>query len=266
VEQNSGMTREAQDLPLLKDELNLFLIALTFLTRIPYPGKIDYSPRNLNRASRYFPWVGLLVGGIGALVLWISMSWVPQSLAVLLSMLVTILLTGAFHEDGLADTCDGFGGGWTKEQVLTIMKDSRLGTYGTIGLLAVLAIKAQSLMLLSLDNALWALLVGHVVSRWVAVSFLLDLDYVRDIDSSKVKPLAERMTAGEFARGLVITLPLLIWLPWTLTLLLITVMLVMRMLFKKLLLRKLGGFTGDCLGAAQQISEVLIYVCWVAYS
>lgn len=117
--------------------MNTFFTALMFFTRIPVPGSIPYSKELLNKALRFFPLVGGIVGGIGAGILWLGMLIFPFPLALLLSMVVTIFITGAFHEDGFADFCDGYGGGITKERILEIMKDSRLGTYGTIGLIGI---------------------------------------------------------------------------------------------------------------------------------
>ena len=124
----------------LAAEIRLFFTALMFFTRLPCPAWVGYSESYLNHSARYFPLVGVIVGGIGGLTFWLAQLIWPPSIAVLLSMLATIAVTGAFHEDGLADSCDGFGGGWGKEQVLAIMKDSRLGTFGAIGLGLILAL------------------------------------------------------------------------------------------------------------------------------
>ena len=114
--------------------MNLFFTALMFYTRLPVPANINHNDTALSRATQFFPLIGWIIGGIGAATLCgCSLVFSPE-LAVLLSMIATIYATGAFHEDGFADMCDGFGGGWTKTQILTIMKDSRLGTYGVTGL------------------------------------------------------------------------------------------------------------------------------------
>ncbi|MCP5160773.1 MAG: adenosylcobinamide-GDP ribazoletransferase [Hahellaceae bacterium] len=254
-----------QQTSVFQREVNLFLIALTFLTRIPVPCKVNYSETQLNQSSRYFPYVGLLIGLLCAVVLGTTAQFLPMPVAVLLSMVFSLLLTGAFHEDGLADTCDGMGGGWTKEQVLTIMKDSRLGTYGAVGLVSVLALKAALLMSLPWQEGMLALIFAHGASRWLSVSYLIDLEYVRDIDSSKVKPLAQQLSLRDFAVASGIGVALLFLADGMLLVSAAGALLVFRMLFRKLLLRKLGGYTGDCLGAAQQISEVLIYLVWVLY-
>ncbi len=105
---------------MIRREIQIFFAALMFFTRIPCPTWVKHSQETLNKASRYFPLIGWIVGAIGASVFWISSLLFPPVLAVLLSMIATILLTGAFHEDGFADVCDGFGGGWTQEEILRI--------------------------------------------------------------------------------------------------------------------------------------------------
>lgn len=241
----------------------LAFIALGFLTRIPIPRSIEHDAANLNDAARYFPAVGILVGAGGALVYAAAAQWWPQGIAVLLSMAATILLTGAFHEDGFADSCDGFGGGWSRAQVLTIMKDSRIGTYGAIGLAAILALKFAALQTLPAALVIPGLLVGHAWSRLLATSYLFDLDYARD-DDSKVKPLATQLSAT----GLQIAALSVAWLVFAIpawkVLAIVALLLALRWAFGAYCKRRIGGYTGDCLGAAQQVAEVLIYLVLAA--
>ena len=129
----------------LTHELRLFLIALQFLTRVPVPAWVGWREDWMNQSARHFPLVGAFVGAFGAAVFWGAAHLWSATMAVLMSMVATVWLTGAFHEDGLADTCDGLGGAVSRQRALEIMKDSRLGTYGTVGLLAVLALKAVAL-------------------------------------------------------------------------------------------------------------------------
>ena len=244
-------------------ERDLFLTAVMFLTRIPVPRSLPFTADLLNGAARYFPLVGLLVGAVGAAVYSAAVYLWSPALAVLLSMAVTILLTGAFHEDGLADTCDGMGAGRDRERMLAIMKDSRVGTYGLVGLGLVLG--SKFLALESLDSAglvIPALLVGHMWSRLVAVSYLLDLPYLRE--DGKSKPLASQMSRGSHRFALLCAAPLLLILtPWQSGCVLLA-LLFFRYWYAYFLKRRLGGYTGDTLGAAQQFSEVLIYLVLAA--
>lgn len=248
----------------LKHQWHVFLTAVMFLTRIPVPHNIDHSSGMLQKAARYFTWVGLVVGVIGGGVFFLLDKYLPGSLSIAFSMLATILATGAFHEDGFADCCDAFGGGWTKEKILLIMKDSRLGTYGVVGLLGVLGFK---FLLLSSLNALCdplqlalVLITAHSTSRLMAIGIMQSYSYVQDIDTSKSKPIASRkLTMLELLiAGIGAVLPMLLLKPafWLVLLPMgITCWWAGRYFHKWI-----GGYTGDCLGATQQLTELVFYL------
>lgn len=246
-------------------EWNLLRTALMFLTRLPVGRGLPFDTDLLNGAARYFPLVGLLVGLVGALVYGIAVLLFTPAVAVLLSMAATVLLTGAFHEDGFADVCDGFGGGSRREQVLTIMKDSRVGSFAAVGLFLLLTIKFSALE--ALDNAALvgpALVVAHALSRLLAVSYLAEYSYVRDDDSSKIKPLATQINGNALRFAMASTLPLLLLISWWQALLVCVALLLWRYAFGYYMHKRIGGYTGDCLGAAQQVAEVLIYLVLLA--
>jgi len=168
-------------------EARLFFIALQFFTRVPVPAWVGYTPEWMHASARHYPLVGAWVGGVAALVLWLAAQVWPLSVAVGLSMAATVWLTGGFHEDGLADTCDGLGGSVSRERALTIMKDSRLGSYGALGLVGVLGLKAVALYeLTDFDGvqALIALVWAHAVSRAVPVALLRLLPYAGDAEQA----------------------------------------------------------------------------------
>ncbi|MDP1525477.1 MAG: adenosylcobinamide-GDP ribazoletransferase [Rhodocyclaceae bacterium] len=245
-------------------ELAYFFAALRFFTRLPVPAWVGHSADQLNHAARYFPLVGLIVGALGAAVTVAALYVWPPQIAVLLGMVTTLLATGAFHEDGLADSIDGFGGGWTREAVLRIMKDSRIGSYGAIGIGMVLLIKMAALTeLLAVSPAptFFALLVaGHGVSRFASTTLIFALDYARDDDSSKSKPLATRMGRGELLLAALCGLaPCLLLPPLQLAIALVLVALV-TLLAARYFVRRIGGYTGDCLGATQQLTEIAFYL------
>ena len=153
----------------MKRELEYFFAALRFFTRLPVPAWVGHDAEQLNHAARYFPLVGILVGAIGALVTELAALALPIGVAVLLGMAATVLTTGGFHEDGFADSCDGFGGGWDKGRVLAIMKDSRIGSHAAIGLGLLLLTKWN--VLVEIDATFgppllaMTLVAGHAVSR-----------------------------------------------------------------------------------------------------
>ncbi len=239
----------------------LFLTALAFLTRIPIPASTPYSAAHMNAAARYFPLVGMLIGGSGAAVYFLAAQIWPAGIAIALSMIATILLTGCFHEDGFADSCDAFGGGWRREQVLSIMKDSRIGTYAAVGLIGLLGTKFLALNHLSQPlQIVAALIVGHGWSRLVAISYLFDHEYVRFDDSSKIKPMATQLSRNNLLIAGLSTAPLVLLVPLTTTLSIALALLLWRWWFGRYMRRRIGGYTGDCLGCAQQVGEVLIYL------
>jgi adenosylcobinamide-GDP ribazoletransferase len=236
-----------------------------FYTRLPVPKNLPYSDEMLNCSTRYFPFIGWIVGGIGAVVFYGLQFVFPPGLAVLLSMLATIFVTGAFHEDGFADFCDGFGGGYTKEKILTIMKDSRIGTYGSIGLVGMLAAKFMCLHSMDVAIVPMILLAGHALSRLMPVLVIFTSEYARADLESKSKPIGKKGKTIDLLLAIFLGLALLAFVPLTFSVVIVSVLLVTTFVFRNYIVGKLGGYTGDCLGALQQISEVLFYLAWVAF-
>lgn len=235
-----------------------------FFTRIPVPASLPYSSRLLNRALRFFPLVGMLVGALGAGALWLALLVFPLPLALLVSMGATILVTGAFHEDGFADFCDGYGGGMSTERILEIMKDSRLGTYGTLGLLAMLAAKYTSLASLP-PPALYPLLVAaHTLSRFVPVVLVRTTPYIREDALSKSKPIGNHVSVPSLLIAACCTVPPLFLLPWRLTAAMAAASALVLLLFRRYILKRTGGYSGDVLGALQQLCELGLYLVAVA--
>jgi adenosylcobinamide-GDP ribazoletransferase len=238
-------------------QLNLFFLALGFFSRIPMPAWIDYSPENLNRASRYFTLVGWALGGLVALVFLAADYLFSNSISLWLAMTFSLLLTGAFHEDGLADTADGFGGAFAREKKLSIMKDSRIGTYGATAL--VMALLGKYLLLIENTQIALSLLIAYALSRTVAASLVFDMRYVADDDGSKSKPLANNQSKTDLTILLATSFPVFFLLDWKKAALIIIAMILVRYAAKWYFKKQIGGYTGDCLGAAQQISELVIY-------
>jgi len=248
----------------MKQQFHLMLTAFGFFTRIPIPYKFAFSQDNLNKCNRYLPLVGYLVGGISALIFYLATFIFPHSIAIILSMATSILLTGAFHEDGFADVCDAFGGGWTKAKILTIMKDSRLGAYGAIGILMLLLLKFTVLTEIPSEHIIKTIITGHVLSRLMAVWTMHSLNYVREDESSKSKPITKAL----HIKDLFITLSLS-----TFALILFGDIRIIGILIPAFIAKKwleiyfkkwIGGYTGDCLGTIQQVTEVVVYLCILA--
>ncbi|MFC5474666.1 adenosylcobinamide-GDP ribazoletransferase [Paraherbaspirillum soli] len=248
-------------------QLRLFFIALQFFTRLPIPRWVGFAPEWLQQAPRYFPAVGLVVAAATALVYALA-AWIwpqpGQLLPVLLSTIAGICLTGALHEDGFADVCDGFGGGMTAPRVLEIMRDSRIGVYGAIGIGLLVALKCLLLASLPAPQVLAALLVAHPLSRLAALALMWRLPYVRQ--EGKAQALVSPMSFATFCcGGLTAAIPLLAvglggWLSWISIALGVLAATLATAWLARMFVRRIGGYTGDCLGAVQQLTEVAFYL------
>jgi adenosylcobinamide-GDP ribazoletransferase len=255
----------------MKKELDIFFTAMMFYTRIPCPKNITHNPDCLNKATRYFPLIGWIVGLISGLVFIAFFQILPVSIAVLLSMIASILTTGAFHEDGFADVCDGFGGGWTKEKILKIMKDSAIGAYGAIGILLLLVLKFTVLVevLSAQSNPVAIILIfitAHALSRWAAATIIFTHNYVREDELSKSKPIAKSYSWKEvFGTTFFGLLPLLYFIYYNYKVILVLLpVFVFRWYLARYFKKWIGGYTGDCLGATQQVCEVVFYISILA--
>lgn len=258
----------------LKEQWSLALLALSFLTRIPVKISVDVNADMLSKASRYFALIGVFIGTLCALC-FLALSFVlPTHIAILLAMGFSLLLTGAFHEDGWADVWDGFGGGWKVTDKLNIMKDSRVGTYGASALIIILLLKYQTLSLLADVNpiyVIYALILSHTLSRALATSLIYNMPYVREDALTKVKPLAQNLSLKSLVilcfTGLLVLIFVITQSVMTIeqALYLLLFLYLLRLAIKAWFIRQLGGYTGDCLGAAQQLSEVFIYLVLVSW-
>lgn len=259
-------------LAFVRRQWQLFNLALMFFTRLPVSQRLPYSDKRMNQANRYFSLVGIVVGGIVAVGYAGLSHYFSVEISLLLAMVTSVLLTGAFHEDGLADMADGIGGGYSVEQRLLIMKDSRLGTYGAVTLFLALGLKFY--LLVALANAelvMIALISAYSLSRALAASLIINTPYVSDSEHSKSKPLAAKQSITELVTVLSIGFLPCVFLPWyfqhagQLILIIIGSLAIFRYLYRRWLLARLTGFTGDCLGGAQQLSELLIYLVMVQH-
>ncbi len=265
-----------------------YLLAVQFFTRIPITGKladwVGFSPELLRASAGHFPGVGILVGAIAAAAYLLIQTALPDTtftplLAAALSTVVTVLITGGFHEDGLADVADGLGGSPERERALEIMKDSRIGAFGAMALVLALLCKVALLAILgSVEGAPtgweelpfsgWyvcaALCTAHVVSRGLPLLLIYLLPHVGDTAMSKSKPLAEQISPGSLLLAFLWCLMTLLVAGTVLDVINLAVacsfaflaLLWMGRWFK----RRLQGFTGDCLGAAQQVCEIAFYL------
>lgn len=257
--------------------LRNFLLAVQFFTRIPVTGRladwVGFSPAMLRASAAHFPGVGWIVGGLSAAVFYALVQYLPAQpaavwVAALCCTVFSVLLTGAFHEDGLADLADGLGGSMNRERALDIMKDSRVGTYGALSLVLAVSLKVSSLVLLAQASGPWlaatALFAAHVTSRLMPLFVIYTLPHVGDTPQSKSKPLAESINIAAMMAGLLwwaismtVAWSAIPAAPWLQAVLGSALGLAWMW---RLLKRRLQGFTGDGLGATQQVCEVGFYM------
>jgi adenosylcobinamide-GDP ribazoletransferase len=236
-------------------ETRLFLIALQFLTRIPIKLVDAWPPDWLARAAKYMPLVGVLIGAVAAAVMLASSFVFPEPLPVIIGLASAIAVTGALHEDGLADCVDAFGGGNDREHCLAIMKDSRIGTYGTIALIVVLGLKAAALLPLDLSSVALVLIAGHAGARLAAVLTLWGLSYAGD-GRAKVSQPTSVLTPPELAVAIVLGLaPGILVLGPATFLTAATFAFLAAAGMALVAQRRIGGYTGDVLGAVEQVFE-----------
>lgn len=250
----------------MKRELKILFTAIMFYTRIPVPKGVGFSDENMNRSTRYFPLIGILVGGFGAAAFLLAQTVLSNPIAILISMILTILLTGAFHEDGFADFCDGFGGGYSKEKILAIMKDSRIGTYGAIALILILLSKFMLINDIRIDSIPIVFVSAHAFSRLNPVLLIMTSRYVRQDKTSKSKPVGKKISVTTLIIALIFGLAPLFLLPLMFIPFLIVIQILILLTFRLYTHNKIGGYTGDVLGALQQLSEIAYYLCFIVLS
>jgi adenosylcobinamide-GDP ribazoletransferase len=235
--------------------LSLLLCALQFLTRLPVPAQPGFSADWINRSARYFPLVGQLVGLVAALVLLLAAQLWSPLVADLLALLTAVLITGALHEDGLADTADGLGGGRDAAHRLAIMKDSRIGTYGVLALAFSAALKLVSLASLSPWAAACSLVAAHGVARAATVAVMHVLPYAGDEATAKINIRTKPPRRSEVVVALALCAWPLLLLNGAHALLGLMICAVLTIVMALTARRLIGGQRGDILGAVEQLCE-----------
>lgn len=241
----------------MNDWLDDLRLAVGMLTRVPMAHPDGPTPPYLARAHRVFPIVGAAIGGaIGLNYLLLAAIGVPSLASAALALGGGMLLTGAFHEDGLADLADGFGGGRDKAAKLEIMRDSRLGTFGALVLLVAFTAKVAALAALPHASVVTALIAAHALSRGPLPAVTLFLPYAREgglaATAGKIEPPVA-VIAAAFAVAIAF-----ICLPVSDALLAVIVTIAAVAAIALLARRQIGGYTGDVLGGAQQVAETAL--------
>ncbi len=243
-----------------------FFAALAYFTRIPNPFALHEMPTP--GLSSYAPFAGWIVGLVSGVVLVLAIQFFPAPVGVVACMIAGVWLTRGMHEDGWSDFCDGFGGGWDREQTLEIMRDPRAGVFGVTGLALVLLLKYSILVALTtavlISQGTWVLVLLlvaiHALSRFAAVSFMRTHDYASSDKPTRARAMTSRFSGAELAvaaAGGLLPLAVLAVVTTPAVLAVIAMVYLCREVMGRMIVRRLGGYTGDCLGAVQQITEVV---------
>ncbi|MBF0360920.1 MAG: adenosylcobinamide-GDP ribazoletransferase [Oligoflexia bacterium] len=276
---------------MIKRELQIFLIALSYFTRIPIPISIpiSYDEDKASHILKYFPLIGILIAASSYFIFYLfhSLIGVTVEISIILSMIFSTVVTGALHEDGLADSIDGFGGGYgDREKILMIMKDSRIGSFGALSLIFSQLLKFYSLQAIvescypiTLPLLLLAMISAHGLSRLLVFIYVYNHTNCNNekgkARASKSKAVTNNHHLSDFFIAALISIGVIgigvgIGIAYIntnttgmLTSLLLVLILVLTPLYfiiKKFIHKRLAGYTGDTLGAIQQIFELTIYV------
>lgn len=240
----------------------LFLVAVAFLTRLPVPRKVQMAPDALARSAAFFPLVGLLVGAGAVLLNRVLSKYCARDVVVVIILVFLVSITGGLHEDALADAADGFGGGWGKDQILSIMRDSRIGSFGALAI--GLGLLARFVFMTNLPSAKFDgyLVAGQVASRWTALPLGFFLASARE-QSGHGALVAGKVTGFSLAAGTILTVGITGAVLGRNSFYLLLAAVAITALSGMYYNRRIGGVTGDCLGATNQITEAIVYLTGV---
>jgi adenosylcobinamide-GDP ribazoletransferase len=234
-----------------------FIIALQFLTILPIKKESSIKPIEYGRSLAYFPIVGGLIGGILALFLFIFNKFLTYQVSMALVLLLSVIITGGIHLDGFADTCDGFYAGKTKDRILQIMQDSCLGSIGVIGVVFVLFLKFILLLNIPIKEVYKALIITCIFSRYTQVLACYKSNYPKD--TGKAKYFVEYKSKKEMLFGIFFTLIMFLCLMKVIKgILLFILSLIPTLFFITYVNKKIGGMTGDTIGATNELAEIVI--------
>lgn len=243
-------------------EFNILFTALSFFTRLPFPKWAQFEKEYQNEAIKYFPLSGIVIGAIAGAVFYLSNLVLPFNLSIILSMGATVLFTGALHEDGFMDVCDGFGGGWTKERILEIMKDSLIGAFGVTGIIFLVMTKFFCQFAISSQILPMVLIAAHSSSRMVASTFVNTHKYARS-ENSKAKEYSKKLSPGNLLIAVITGILPLLFLGNIRFVLIIIPIYLCKYLMGRYFNKWINGFTGDCIGATQQVCEIIFYLSYL---
>ncbi|MBM3972123.1 MAG: adenosylcobinamide-GDP ribazoletransferase [Planctomycetes bacterium] len=254
---------------MIRRQINAVITAVQFLTRLPLPGGMNRPDADLTllrSAVIFFPLVGGLIGLVTGSVVWAALHVWRPFVAVTVGLIAEALLTGGFHEDAVADCCDAFGGGWTRDDVLRIMKDSRVGSFGALGLMLAVLLRGGCLLALPADHLIPAVVASAVVGRW-AILLLMAVSQPVPHRDGLAKDVAQRIGWPELVVGTLLALPGIVVIGWAEpvpTGLGVTAVAVVALIWTGYVLGRIGGMTGDCLGCGCYLGQCVFLLAITA--
>ncbi|MFK7943771.1 MAG: adenosylcobinamide-GDP ribazoletransferase [Paracoccaceae bacterium] len=243
---------------LIGREIGHFFVGVMFLTRLPVPRGLRQVDGRLARSARYFPLIGVLVGLFSGCTFYLCAQVLSGYVSAGLAVLVGVLVTGALHEDGLADCADGIWGGATRERALEIMRDSRLGTYGCCAVVASIGLRVLALVEMEPWQGLIALITAHAVSRAMIPPVLVSGRYART--RGLASSVAEGVSGLAAAAAILLGFAVALIVGPAAAVACFAAAVVSGAIMLSILVRKLGGYTGDGLGAIQQFAEISVLI------
>jgi adenosylcobinamide-GDP ribazoletransferase len=244
----------------MKSAANSFLVAIQFMTRLPVPRAIKYSPDALAKSAVFFPAIGLLIGAGGAALYWLLTPHASRGIVVLVILVYLVTVTGGLHEDALGDAADGFGGAREKDRILLIMRDSRIGSFGSVAITLSLLARFVLLTNLAPGKFVTFLIAGQVLGRWTALPLAFFLPSARDTEAGQGKLIAQRITGVSFAAGTALALTIVALALGTAAVPALLIVVLVAATSGFYYRRRIGGITGDCLGATNQLAEIAVYL------
>ena len=245
---------------MLKRELLRFFASALFFSRIPVPFGKSIKEKHFQKAIRYFPWIGFIISSFIAVIMYYSCLLLPKPIVILLGLTINTLLTGALHEDGLADVCDGFGGGYNRQRIIEIMKDSHIGTFGVIGLVLSFLFRYAALSEMPRYFLAVFFIAGNTLSRFTLVTVMQHFPYVGSYESSKARTVIGKISTTDLLIAAIPIIPAFLLTENIYCLLFIIPVWITKAFMANYFNHKIGGYTGDCMGAIQQITEIIFYI------
>jgi adenosylcobinamide-GDP ribazoletransferase len=246
-----------------------FVTAIQFLTRIPIPGGLNQPEPDrslLRSAVVFFPLVGGLIGLLTGVLVWAGLHIWPPLVAALLALMVEAFVTGGFHEDAVADCCDGLGGGWKREDVLRIMRDSRIGSFGALGLFLAVLLRVTCLASLDLGKVIAASVASAGLGRWAILIAMAAVSPVADHEGL-ARTIGQRIGLLQLGLGSLLVVPAIGWYaaiePYRCGIA-VVVVLAAALIWASYVYRRIGGMTGDCLGFMCYLAQLLVLLTAIA--